>query len=240
MHGPCLMIPLAVALASCGGTLYSAGARAHFDPGSAGRQVTEEDIRQAFDARPQMPDRVRVAFYTFDATGADAIAAALRSLPRVDGTYAIPSLLVTGRRRFDDERTWEPTHELGLHQLRLLAARAHCDVLVAFDHGWRAERTVNAWATFNVLLVPALFTPYIDMRVQSYLDAYVIDVRNGYLYRQTTSSSTERRQNLTAWASPEGAIAESQWTALLEQTRDSLAAAISRESDASGRRVARR
>ena len=89
-------------------------------------------------------------------------AATLEASPRVRGTYAIPPLMVTGERRFD-----QPTHGRirreakppSIKKLRLLAARAKSDVLVVFDYGYRQRQVPNGWVATSVLLLPVLFVP---------------------------------------------------------------------------------
>jgi hypothetical protein len=218
-----------LAMVGCGGAAYSPSARVGFDPNNA-REVSDQDIRAAFQARPQLGASSRVAYYTFDPSKAPQIESTLRALPRVSGTYQIPSLLVTGQRRYDEASPWQPTRELSIHQLRLLAARARCDVLVVFDYGYRTERTPNGFAAFNVLLVPALFLPFLDTKVESYLEAYVIDTRNGYLYSQTSAERTNRASNLTVWTNPEPGMLDAQWTELLGSTRERLATLLTNSS----------
>jgi len=210
----------AYALAGCGATVHHPGPAA-FDPHPA-REVTDADIRAALDARPQLAERSRVAYFSYDAARVGAIDAAFAAIPRVEGTYRIPSLMVTGQRRYDGQRPWDPPREVNVHQLRLLAARARCDVLVVFDYGNRIERTPNGYTALNVLLIPALFAPFMDAKLESYLDAFVIDVRNGYLYRHLSATQQGQVARLTVWSDADQQLVERQWTSLLADTRRDL------------------
>ena len=212
-------------LAGCGVTVHRPGPTAAFDP-SPGREVSDDDIRAAFAARPQLADRSRVAYFSFDAARVEAIDGALASLPRVASAYRIPTVMVTGQRRYDEGHRWEPPREVNVHQLRLLAARARCDVLVVFDYGYRVERAPNGYAALNALLIPALFVPFVDARVESYLDAFVIDVRNGYLYRHLSASQEGEAPRLTVWSDADRQLVERQWTTLLDDTRRALQTAL--------------
>ena len=214
----------AYALTGCG-TVHHPGPVAAFDPHPA-REVTDADIRAAFDARPQLAERSRVAYFSYDAARVDAIDAAFAAVPRVEATYRIPSLMVTGQRRYEGARPWDPPREVNVHQLRLLAARARCDVLVVFDYGYRVERTPNGYTALNVLLVPALFAPFMDAKVESYLDAFVIDVRNGYLYRHLSATQQGEIARLSIWSDADSQLVERQWTSLLADTRRDLEAAL--------------
>jgi len=210
----------AYALTGCG-TVHHPGPVAAFDPHPA-REVTDADIRAAFDARPQLAERSRVAYFSYDAARVDAIDAAFAAVPRVEETYRIPSLMVTGQRRYDGNRPWDPPREVNVHQLRLLAARARCDVLVVFDYGYRVERTPNGYTALNALLIPALFAPFLDAKVESYLDAFVIDVRNGYLYRHLSATQQGEVTRLSIWSDADQQLVERQWTSLLADTRRDL------------------
>lgn len=211
--------------AGCSTSVHRPGIATAFDAHPA-REITDEDIRVAFSARPQLPERVRVAYFSNDPARDADIEAGFTSLPHVHGVYRIPSVLVTGQRRFDQPRPWDPPREIGVHALRLLAARARCDALVVFDYGSRIERSANGYAAFNALVVPALFAPFLEARVESYLDAYVIDVRNGYLYRHVNASQRAELSRLTVWSDADQRLVERQWTALLSDTRRDLAAAF--------------
>ena len=220
-----LAFTLALVASGCGVTAYHPGPATAFDA-HPDREVTDEDIRTAFGARPQLGDRVRVAYFSYDPGRVEAIETTFRAMPRVEDVYRIPAVLVTGRRRYDEPRPWEPAREVSVHQLRLLAARARCDVLVVFDYGHRVERRPNGYAALNVLLVPALFAPFVDARVESYLDAFVLDVRNGYLYRHTSASERGEVTRLNVWSEADRALIERQWAALLAATRRELDRAL--------------
>jgi hypothetical protein len=215
---------LARTLAGCA-TVHHPGPTAAFDP-HPGREVTDADIRAAFDARPQLAERSRVAYFSYDAARVDAIDAAFAALPRVESAYRIPTVMVTGQRRYDTPRPWDPPREVNVHTLRLLAARARCDVLVVFDYGYRVERSANGYTALNVLLVPAFFAPFLDARVESYLDAFVIDVRNGYVYRHLSANQRGDVARLTVWSDADQQLVERQWTALLRDTGRDLQAAL--------------
>lgn len=217
MNRPLLLVLLSIA--GCGGTTF-------YRPGASWRiatdhlETTDGDIETAFEASPQMPPNPRIAYFTFDADRASDLGAMLRDLPSVSGVHEIAPLWVTGQRRYE-EAPLEP-RELSVRQLRLLAARAHCDVLVVVDHGHRIERAPNAWVALNVLLVPTFFTPQMDADVESYVDAYVIDTRNGYLYGHLSTSEEDHVSEMTIWSDADSAIAREHWSVLLGRTREAL------------------
>ena len=210
---------LSLGLAGCGGVYQaSSGSRLELD---AAREVNDEDVRKAFEAAPQLADRSRVAYYTFDDAKAADVEQMLATLPHVASTYRIPSLLVTGKHRFEQTNPWEQPKELSVKQLRLLAARAHADVLVVLDYGYRGGAP-NALCALNALLLPALFVPFLSNETESYAQALVLDVRNGYLYGDVSVEDKSGQDYVTIYArSPEEIFAEV-WPALLARASTAI------------------
>jgi len=203
---------LALGLAStlaCGGSIYQPSRVANFDPDGAA-EVNDEDVRKAFEARPQLGDKFNVAYFSFDASKDGDVEKAVREVPGVSSVYAIPTLEATGKHRYDDAPTTAP---LSMKKLRLLAARAHADVLVVVDYSRKTEISVNALAALNVFIVPALFLPFSDVKVESAVDAFVVDVRNGYMYGHVALTQQQSKAHQTIY-SDDDAMARDEWTAL--------------------------
>jgi biopolymer transport protein ExbD len=197
----------ALALAAtlgCAHSVYRPAQNAGFELEPA-TEITDQDVAKAFGAKPQLPARVSVAYYVFDDADAEGIERMLSTVPQVTKTYRIPTLLVTGKRRFD-EPEWRmhvaPQRQpLSIKKLRLLAARAGADVLLIFDYGHRIQYTPNGLVAFSILLLPTLFLPIQDVETESYLDTYAIDTRNGYLYGQVTASREAGEDYLLIYSS---------------------------------------
>jgi len=209
------LLPL---LAACGQTLYQPGRAVRLDPSD---QVSDDEIGAAFGARPQLSGKLRVAYFAFDDKHAADLERTLGGLPGVEATYRIPELLVLGKRRFQEE-TPDAAQPLSLRQLRLQAARARCQLLVVVDYGYKIDRSVNGWVVLNALVLPSLFVPFLDSEVESYMDSYVIDVRNGYLYGQLNTREAGDKKRLTIWSDADEELVASQWWALLTATNDTL------------------
>jgi hypothetical protein len=211
-------------------------------------EIDDEDIRKAFEAKPQMPAKMTVAFFSLGSQdertlgpGATApgppaageqndaaLAAMLARLPGVEDVYRVPAVAVTGERRFASgpgAYGAPPPQELSIKKLRLVAARAHADVLVVFDHG-QASGSVNELIALAPLVVPMLFVPMFDARLESYLTAYVIDVRNGYFYGQLDASERGGEEYRTVYASDTRQEATLQWGRLVPRMETHLAALI--------------
>lgn len=214
---------------ACGGSVYQPSRVAHFDPDGAA-EVDDEDVRKAFEAKSQMGDAINVAFFSFD-PGKDAdIEKAIRAVSGVSTVYSIPALAVTGQHRFEETPSWQApaAAPLGVKKLRLLAARAHCDVLVVVDYSRRTDVTVNGFAAFNVLILPALFLPFRDVKVESAVDAFVIDTRNGYMYGHVALSKEARAPRETIYADDDALVA-SEWTALQGELEGALVKLVDAE-----------
>jgi hypothetical protein len=214
-------IVTAGALAGCGAAVYQPSKNTSFelDPSA---EINDDDVRKAFEARPQMRDKVQVAYYSFDPARAEPIEAMLKALPGVSGTYRIPSLLATGQRRNEERNAWAPPLQFSMKKLRLLAARAHCDLLVVFDYGNKVDTSANGLAAFNLLLVPALFLPFLDVRVQSHMDAFVLDTRNGYLYAHVDAQKHDAEDFVTIYSSSGDKLIDAQWPHVLKDTAEAV------------------
>lgn len=213
---------------ACGTAVYrpATDARLDLDPQA---EINDEDVRKAFDARPQLGKPLRVAYYSFAPERVDDIDKMLRTQAGVADVYRIPPLLATGARRYDEPNPWEPNPPFSIKKLRLLAARAHCEMLVIFDHGHRVSTTANGWVASTVLVLPLLFAPFLDSEVDSYLETYLIDTRNGYLYAHVTSDQKGEADSLTIYSSEPDRMVQGQWTRVLADTQQQLAAVLTQE-----------
>ncbi len=95
--------------------------------------------------------------------------------------------------------------------------------MIVFDYGNQIESSANGLVAFNILLVPALFVPFLDVKVQSYLDSFVVDTRNGYLYAHVAAQQEAQDDYLTIYSSAGKAHVEAQWPELLQETAAAVA-----------------
>ncbi len=203
--------------AACGGSIYMPSRVANFDPDGTA-QIDDGDVKRAFEAKPQLGERLNVAYFSFDSSKDDDVEKVVRAVPGVSSVYAIPSLEAVGRHRFDDSQTTQP---LSMKKLRLLAARAHADVLVVVDYARRVDITANALAALDVFIVPAFFLPFRDMTVESAVDAFVVDVRNGFMYGHVALSKKDALPHQTIYQSEDELVA-SGWKALSRDLEGAL------------------
>lgn len=217
-------------LAGCGSTIYQPSRMAQWSGPSAEAQINDADIRAAFEARPQLASDLSVALYSFDPSKAGELSEVLRELDEVSEVYRIPDLLVDGARRYSRREPWQPSRPVSLKQLRLLAARAQCDVLLVFDYGYHITQDANAWVAAAPLVVPLFAAPWLDLVAESYLDVYAIDTRNGYLYGQLDNSHEDREDHITIYSAGRGQeMVDAQWSTLRAAAVESLVGLIHEE-----------
>src|SRR4051812_28852009 len=96
-----LTLATIAALSGCGGN-YQPSRSVNFEMDREA-EIDDEDIRKAFEARPQMPrSSMKIAYYTFDPEIVADLDKTLAALPGVERVYRIPPLLVTGQRRLNE------------------------------------------------------------------------------------------------------------------------------------------
>jgi hypothetical protein len=222
------------AIAGCGAAVYQPSRTTGFELDQSG-EINDDDVRKAFEARPQMRDKVNVAYYSFDPTKADDIEVMLKKLPGVVGTYRIPSLLATGQKRFGERRSWDPPVQFSMKKLRLLAARAHCDLLVVLDYGNKVETSANGLTALSILVLPPLFLPMLDVKVQSAMDSYVMDTRNGYLYAHVDAQKESSENYITIYSSSGERFINEHWPQVLADTSTAVRGVL--ETERSNRHV---
>lgn len=228
----CLPVLCALVLAAgsgCGGGSYQPSRSANFQIDREA-EIDDEDIRKAFDARPQMPaSSIRLSYYTFDPEIANDLDKTLSTMPGVSSVYRIPPLLVTGERRNQENHGYygQP-QEVSVKKLRLLAARAKTDVIVIVDHGYR-NQGINPLVSFNMLILPIFFMPFLDTLVKGYVEAFVVDVRNGYLYGHLVQEDERGSEYSTIYSKKANEYAAEQWKDLRVRLGNDLAKLIEQE-----------
>lgn len=217
--------------AGCGVSVYRPPGAATLDLAPEA-EINDDDVRKAYDARPQMKPGVRVAYFSLDADKSEDVEAMLKGLPGVAGAYRIPALLATGERRFSSDERYHGAPQpkpISIKKLRVLAAKAHADVLLIVDRGHKVDVGVNGWIATSVLLLPLLFVPFQNTTTSSYADMYLIDVRNGYTYGELSGEAEEQSGAHTIYAQPSAEASARHWKSLLGQARGKLEALIKAE-----------
>ena len=196
-------------------------------------EITDEDIRAAFERQPQLVKPVNVAVYSAGLEP-DGFLDSLRALDAVANVFEISPTLIEGER-FEAYEPWrwyprydEPP-DVRLEQLRLWAARAQADLLVFTSTSHRYHEQSNALAATYALLVPLFFVPGRHAELTSSVDVFFFDVRNGFLYGSYTDRATFEKRFVTLLYSedhlPERqqALVDGMVPGMAKATRDLLA-----------------
>lgn len=220
-------------LAGCGGSVYQPSRVAGFEL-EPQQEIDDEDIEKAFAAKPQIPQEPNVAYYVFGDDYAEDVSGMIGTLPDVHAQYRIPALMVDGSRRFDDNRHYygsPPKKPLSMKKLRLLAARAHSDLLVVVDYGYRVSDDANGLAALGIFIVPVFFARMRDITVESYVDSYVIDTRNGYLYGHVQTTREQEKEYVNVWDDVAKEMIADQLDELMNKTGKLMTNLLAEERD---------
>jgi hypothetical protein len=153
----------------------------------------------------------------------------LRGVPQIVSLYRIPTYVATGQRRFESVRA----QPVGIDRLRLAAARARAQVVLVLDYGYQSAYRANGLAFLGVALVPLFFVPLQDVEAESYLDAYVVDTRNGYFYGQLSAARRQSDRFHTLYSNGAERLVELQRSDMLAQIGKDLGALFSEQRTAS-------
>lgn len=163
-------------------------------------QITDQRIREAFSATPQLPEPLTVAVYSAGAFRT-SLSDSIRSVAGVRGVYEIAPVLVEEDRYYRSGRAswsgYSAPPAAPLKELRYLAAQGHADLLVFFSATHRYEDEANWLAPTYALLLPAFFMPGRHGTLTTNVDVFFLDVRNGFLYSSYHDRVQTEKQYVT-------------------------------------------
>jgi hypothetical protein len=165
------------------------------------RDINDEDILKAFQAEPQIKLPTKVAWYNM---GRDSLVDLIqfKNEQTVIENYNIPKTLIEGFQPLFDTpyySYYRSSNPINFKNIRLLAARAKCDIIVLVSSRFEERRDINGWGALNVLLLPALFTPYLNIVYKYAAEVFVFDVRNGYMYKHLEYKTEDRVKFVNVW-----------------------------------------
>jgi hypothetical protein len=90
------------------------------------------------------------------------------------------------------------------------------------DYGYRHSEEANSWVMTTPLVLPVFFAPMVDVRAESYLDLYVIDVRSGRLIGDVEADRLEVWRGQTLFHDADAQILDKQWQQLRAHAEDGI------------------
>lgn len=157
-------------------------------------QYSDSTIAEYFQMMPQIKLPIKISVFDAGKTPWH-MAGDLELLPDIRHVnYITPGLLkITGtsrRESFGFSNSYS-SESVDLMQLRSLAAQSHSDLILYIQPAHSIRGGANALALTYAGLIPMFFVPGNTVEVESSVDVYLIDVRNGFIYssfRNRTSS----------------------------------------------------
>ena len=203
-----LALVLLVACASSGGFEQPAPRV----PASDAPVINDDDVERAFALQAQLPKpyRMGVLFrdpkrgseqeveWRWEPEHREAVLKALEPLAgkgELGAVYSIARTTVVG----DD-----------LHAIRVAAARQGIDAVLVISADNKIERSANGWAMTYLAVLPMLFAPGSDLRVDFTTHAELWDVRNEYLYLAAEADSRVEQSRALPYIDLEEANAKAQ------------------------------
>ena len=151
------------------------------------RKITDEDIKKAFEAQPQLKAPLNIAVFN---AGFEypAFVDSLRKRTNVNDVYIVSPVLIEGDLYYQKKKSrWYSYYRtptpINIEQLRLFAAQAKADLLLFYGISMSEEIVLNSVAWTYFLVIPAFFAHGNTALVKAQVDLYYIDVRNGFLYK---------------------------------------------------------
>lgn len=159
------------------------------------KQINDEEIQKAFESIPQITIPATLAIYNASQDKFPFQDSVL-TLSLIDRAIEIsPSLLdpesyyQSQRDRYWNNYQTSP-RPIDLKQLRLYAAQAKADMVLFVSSSSTFKQDVNVLSPLYAGLFTIPFVPGQHVRLTTYLEAYLFDVRNGMLY----SSYRDKRE----------------------------------------------
>lgn len=157
-----------------------------YTPSDSVYQYSDKTIADAFRKRPQIDPPLTVALYDVGYETLE-IANHLEQIEEISSVTHISPALIEGSAYY--ERISNPWYSYYNNppqtkpvEIRNLAAQSHADILLYIGTHHQVFTDTNALSVFYLPLVPMLFVKGNSINVSSYVDMYIIDVRNGFIY----------------------------------------------------------
>jgi hypothetical protein len=205
-----------VLLAACGG---SAGFQqaAPRPPVSTAPVINDDQVERAFALQAQLPKPYRLGVLLRDTAPAandaerawrwepEHRAQLMKALEALEGQGEVGTVVSIARAAVAGD---------DLHAIRVAAARQGLDAVLVVTGSDAIERDMNGWATTYLAVLPMLFAPGSELRVDFTTHAELWDVRNEYLYLAAEAEARAEQARAIPYIDVEEASAEAQTESL--------------------------
>ena len=162
-------------------------------------QVNDEDIRKALETNPQIHLPLNLAIYN-SSQNTYAFEDSISTLAELNRVIEISPALLDASSYYKSQQYggWNryPSApvSIDLKKLRLYAAQAKSDLVLFISTSHSFKEDVNILSPLYAGLITIPFIPGQNVRLDSFMEAYIIDVRNGFLYASHRDKKTLKKK----------------------------------------------
>lgn len=200
---------LALLLSACGGSAGFEQA-APRTAQSVAPEINDDQVQRAFDLQAQLPKPYRLGVLFRDAPAAsdagsqwrwepEQRARVMKALEALEGKGEVGAVMSIARAAVTGD---------DLRAIRVAAARQGLDAVLVVSGHDTVERSANAWAATYLAVLPMLFAPGSELRVDFTVHAELWDVRNEYLYLAAEAEARAEQARALPYLDVEEASAE--------------------------------
>lgn len=206
---------LALVITACGA---STGFQQAAPRGSDASEVVfnSDQVEQAFELRAQLPKPYRLGVVFRDPPSDPSVeqswrweaehrAQLIAALEKLEGKGEIGSVFSIARKAVVTDN---------LHAIRVAAAKQGADAVLVISADDAERRQANGWAFSYLAVVPILFAPGNELRVDFTTHAELWDVRNEYLYLAAEAEARAEQTRALPYIDREEASADAQQESL--------------------------
>lgn len=178
-------LALLLTLSNCGSSRFLSP-YSSLEPDSL-YQVNDEDILAALQSNPQIGLPANLAIYHTGQINY-SFKDSLDALEEITRIIEISPSLLDANSYYQNQFSggWSRYHAapspIDLKKLRLYSAQAKSDLVLFISTSHRLSEDINILSPLYLGLVTIPFVPGQKVRFTTFMEAYLIDVRNGFLY----------------------------------------------------------
>lgn len=151
------------------------------------KQINDEDIKKAFEANPQITIPATIAIYNAS-QDKFPFQDSILTINEVQRAIEISPSLLDPKAYYQSQQNpyWSKANitpaPIDLKKLRLYAAQTKSDLVLFVSSSTHVQEDINILSPLYLGIVTIPFVPGKNSSITTYLEAYILDVRNGLLY----------------------------------------------------------